>query len=191
MAVKSNFASGEVLTASDVNTYLTNGGLVYITSAAWSSGGSVSINNCFSSTYRSYRIVVTNAKHATTSSNLNLRMRVGGVDKGTDSYYYGRNYISMGGASGGYTGGSNAAEIQPGIVATTTNGGSGVIDIHNPFATEPTTCTYQAIWPLTTGETSQGSGFLNNSTSYDGFSLIASSGNLTGLNILVFGYRQP
>ena len=59
MAIKT-FAVGEVLTASDTNTYLANSGLVYITSTTLS-GTTVTVNNVFSSTYDSYRIVLTNA----------------------------------------------------------------------------------------------------------------------------------
>lgn len=189
MAIKT-FSVGEVLTASDTNTFLANSGLVYVTQASWTTGASVSVNNCFTSTYSSYRLVIRNAKHATTAVNLLFRLRAGGTDKGTDSYYYSRQYIAMGGGSGGFAGGSNAPEIQPGIVATTTNPGSGVMDVHDPQKAAVTSCTFQGIWAVTTGETSQGSGFLNNTTSYDGFSLLANTGNLAGLTVYVYGYRE-
>jgi hypothetical protein len=56
MAIKT-FTAGEVLTAADTNTYLANSGLVYITSATVGSGSStVSVTNCFSSTYNNYKI---------------------------------------------------------------------------------------------------------------------------------------
>jgi hypothetical protein len=56
MAIKT-FTTGEVLTASDTNTYLANSGLVYIT------GGALSLTatnfaGCFTSEYRDYRVVV-------------------------------------------------------------------------------------------------------------------------------------
>ena len=181
-----SFSVGEVLTAADMNAV----GMWKVASAQWTTGNGVSINNCFSSSFTSYRIVITDAKHATTSVNLLFRLRVGGVDKGVDGYYYSRQYIAMGGGSGGYAGQNNAPDIQPGIVATTTNPGSGWIDVHNPFDTKITTVQYMGIWAVTTGETSQGTGFLNNTTSYDGFSLIANTGNLTGLTVKVYGYRN-
>lgn len=180
----------EVLTSADTNTYLANSGLVYVTQASWVSGTSLSVNNCFTSTFADYKIVVRNAKHATTSVNLLFRLRVGGVDTGGASYYYGRQYIAMGGATGGTTGGSAVAEIQPGIVASTANAGSGVIDVFDPQLSAVTTTHFQGIWSTTTGEASVGSGVLNNTTSYDGFSLIANSGNLAGLTVYVYGYRQ-
>ena len=189
MAIKT-FTAGSVLTAADTNTYLANAGLVYITQKSWTSGASVSVDNCFTATYSAYRLVIRNAKHATSQVNLNFRLRVGGTDKGTDSYYWSRQYIAMGGGSGGYAGESNSGQIQPGIVATTTNPGSGVIDVIDPQKTSVTTVMYQGIWAVTAGETSQGTGFLNNSTSYDGFSLIANTGNLSALTVYVYGYRE-
>lgn len=58
MAIKT-FTTGEVLTASDTNTYLANSGLVYVASATIGSGVStVNITSCFSSTYDNYRITI-------------------------------------------------------------------------------------------------------------------------------------
>jgi hypothetical protein len=191
MAVKT-FTTGEVLTAADTNTYLNNGGLVYITQASWTTGGTVSVNNCFTSTYSSYRLVVRNAKHATTAVSVLLRLRVGGVDKGTNSYYYGNRFVPMGGTGGGDDGGSNVGQIVTGIVASTTLAGIGSIDIHDPQKAAITSCTYQALWPGTTALSGayMGAGFLDNTTAYDGFSLIANSGNFTSLTVYVYGYRE-
>ena len=165
-------------------------GLVLVAKASWVSGGTLSVDNCFTSTYSSYRLVISNAKHATTAVNVLFRLRAGGVDKGSAGYYWSRQYIAMGGGSGGFTGGSNSADIQPGIVATTANAGSGVIDLHDPQQSAITTCTFQGIWAATTGETGQGSGWLNTTDSYDGFSLIANTGNFTSLDVRVYGYRN-
>ncbi len=165
-------------------------GLEFITSKSWTTGSTVSVDNCFTSTYSSYRLVIRNAKHATASVNVVFRLRASGTDKSDNSYYWSRQYIAMGGGSGGYTGESNSGGIQPGIVATTSNAGSGVIDVHDPQKANVTTCSFQGIWPLTTGETGQGTGFLNNTTSYDGFSLVANTGNFTALTVMVYGYRE-
>lgn len=187
MAVKT-FTS-ERLTSSDVNTYLTNSGLVYITQASWTTGGTLSVNNCFTSSYSAYRLVIRNAKHATTSVNVLLRFRAAGVDMTTGAYWS-RRFIPMGGAGGGDTGASNTADIVPGIVAAVANGGAGVIDVYDPQKASATCCTFQSIWAITTGESAMGSGFVNNSTQYDGFSLIANTGNFTALTVYVYGYRE-
>lgn len=55
MAVKT-FTTGEVLTASDTNTYLNNGGLVYITETSFTAQTAVIVDNCFTSTFANYRL---------------------------------------------------------------------------------------------------------------------------------------
>ena len=58
MAIKT-FTTGEVLTASDTNTYLANAGLVFISNTAITAGASsIVVSNCFSSTYDRYKILI-------------------------------------------------------------------------------------------------------------------------------------
>lgn len=188
MAVKT-FTQGEVLTASDTNAYLNNGGLVYITQASWTSGTSVVVNNCFTSTYSVYRLVMRNAKHATTAVNVAFRLRAGGTDA-TTGYYWARRYIVWGATAGGDTGTANDTKVWPGLVATVNNPGSGWIEISDPAKASITAFSYAAQWTDTAGESSNGNGYLNNTTAYDGFSLTANTGNLTGLTVYVYGYRE-
>ena len=63
MAIKT-FTSGEVLTASDTNTYLTNSGLVYVGQTIATSGTTFDINNCFSAAYDSYHVVLSDIRLA-------------------------------------------------------------------------------------------------------------------------------
>ena len=172
------------------STAVGNSGLVYVTQASWVSGGSLSVNNCFTSTYTDYKLVIRDAKHATTSVNMLFRLRVGGVDTGGTGYYWAKQYIAMGGGSGGTAGASAAAHIECGVVASTANAGSGVIEVIDPQLAAVTSVHFQGIWAITGGEASVGSGLLNNTTQYDGFSLHANTGNLTGLTVYVYGYRN-
>ena len=55
MAIKT-FTTGEVLTASDTNTYLANAGLVYIAATTASAQTTIAIDNCFTTTYAHYFI---------------------------------------------------------------------------------------------------------------------------------------
>ena len=58
MAIKT-FTTGEVLTASDTNTYLANSGLVFISSTTITAGASsVVVSNCFNSSYNRYKIII-------------------------------------------------------------------------------------------------------------------------------------
>jgi hypothetical protein len=186
MAVKT-FTAGEKLTAADTNTYLANGGLVYITQASWASGGTVSVNNCFTSTYSAYRLIVRNAKHATTDVNILLRLRASGTDASA-AYYWARNGRTWANTDASDAG-SNVSEIRTGT-ANLTNAGSFAMDVIDPQKANVTTVTFQAAFGSTAGEARTGSGFLNNTTAYDGFSLIANSGNFTALTVFVYGYRE-
>ena len=58
MAIKT-FSTGEVLTSGDTNTYLANSGLVYIASSTFSTASAVEFQNCFSSAYDNYRVILT------------------------------------------------------------------------------------------------------------------------------------
>jgi hypothetical protein len=58
MAIKT-FTTGEVLTASDTNTYLANSGLVVVKQQAIvGTVSSVAVTSAFSSTYENYKILV-------------------------------------------------------------------------------------------------------------------------------------
>ena len=50
MAIKT-YVSSTTLSASDMNTYSANSGLVYITEVVATSGTTLSVNSCFTSTY--------------------------------------------------------------------------------------------------------------------------------------------
>lgn len=186
MPVKT-FTDNTALPASDINNFLTNGGLVYITQASWASGGTVSVNNCFTSTYSAYRLVVRNMRHATTDVNVLLRFRASGSDAFTAYYwsFIARTWGNLDGSGAA----SNTSEIRT-SAAGSANAGSMVIDVYDPQKTSITSVTFQGAYTATGGEVRNGGGFLNNSTAYDGFSLIANSGNFTSLTVLVYGYRE-
>jgi hypothetical protein len=77
MAIKT-FISGEVLTASDTNTYLNNGGLVWIAGGSATNTSALDVNNVFSSTYDNYRIVVEMASRTTLQYGL-YQLRTAGA----------------------------------------------------------------------------------------------------------------
>ena len=74
MAVKT-FTTGEVLTASDTNTYLNNGGLVYISATTFTTTATANFENAFSSTYRNYRAII--ELTASAGAAIYLRLLVG------------------------------------------------------------------------------------------------------------------
>lgn len=184
MAVKT-FTAGAVLTASDTNTYLNNGGLVYITQSTFTAVASVSINNCFTSTYDSYRITL--QVFGSAASNCRLRLRVGGVDaNGTD--YYDRGYYNNAGVITALTG---TAVQQVFLTNYDTNVGyPGRVscDIHGPNLAARTV--FHTQWAdsftVLAGDTHSTHATGN---AYDGFTLSPAAGTITG-TVRVYGYRQ-
>ena len=82
MAISTPTTAGQVLTSAYVNNNI-NSGLVYITEATATSGASISVDNCFTSTYTDYRIVVSRAA-TTSATGLSLLLRAGGTNTVTN-----------------------------------------------------------------------------------------------------------
>ena len=182
MAVKT-FATGEVLTASDTNTYLNNGGLVYVTSTTIGTAvSSVTVSNCFSSTYDTYRIVVANVG---ASASASIGFRIGTVSTGI---YYGTWNYALYTASSQTVAGINAATQF--VFILTDSGGPGTFssfDIVNPYTTS-----YKMLFGSYYGRGYGGTfqGTCNSGTSQTGFTLVAETGTLTGGTVTVYGYRK-
>ena len=193
MAVKSNFASGDVLNASDVNTYLTNGGLVYITQTLVTSGtsSSISFNNVFTSTYDNYRIIFDSWQPSTAGTDLVFRLRNSGTDRTGGNYnsivtgiYQNSTSTNFTQANGSYLflGLYNSLNTDPYATAS--------IDVYNPQRNDRT---------FFTGLSAFYNGQLGSRTlagvywvadQNDGFTLLPTAGNITTLRVRVYGYRQ-
>ena len=187
MAIKT-FTTGEVLTAADTNTYLANSGLVYITSASFSGSSTVNINNVFTSTYDSYQIFV--RAYGSASSYATWRLRVGGVDASTSSYFRYGYQTTYNTSLGAYNGGPETSWL-PILNYTTAIGESCATNI---LINYPAVSTYRTTMSTTVND-SGGMGIYNISgghavlTAYDGFSIIPASGNITGA-YTIYGYRK-
>ena len=181
MAIKT-FTTGEVLTASDTNTYLANSGLVYVTSATVGSAvSSVTVSNCFSATYDSYRIILTGGTTSTSSNQFSFNFN------GAPSAWYGNmiyaNFANGAPASVGY---NNATGVAHG--ASSSSGYSqALIDVRSPFLATPS-----FLWSSYVDGANAGTVQATNanSTSYTGFVLTILSGTFTGGTITVYGYRK-
>jgi len=179
MAIKT-FTTGEVLTASDTNTYLANSGLVYVTSATiGTTVSSVTVSNCFSATYDHYRIIVSGGVASATS---NLGLQLSGI---TGSVYNQLGYYQLWGASAR----SDYAATGTTVIACEANASAYIADVEikNPFAsvrkfgnTMSQSTNNQYSMPF----------YINSTASATGFSLTTGSGTLTGGTITVYGYRK-
>ena len=188
MAVKT-FTTGEVLTAADTNTYLNNGGLVYITETAITASASISINNCFTTTYSNYRVVISAAKHGSTATGLSIKLRASGTDTST-GYYWGQLFANYAGTSG-VGGGANATSYDTQIIVDTAATTYGIIDIMGPQAAVQSGFMNLGCDVRPLGAARFTTGFLNNTTQYDGFTVLPNTGSFAASgSILVYGYRK-
>ena len=82
------YTAGEVLTAASLNANLSfaaaNGGLVLVATATPTAVASVSINNCFTSTYDNYKVLVNLTAGTLDEGDIKIRLRVGGSDTTTN-----------------------------------------------------------------------------------------------------------
>lgn len=165
----------------------TSAGLVFVAGTAFSAVSSVSVNNCFQSSYLNYQLLI-NVDSVSVANSLNLRLRASGVDNSSNNYYY--NGTRTDTAAGAL----NA--LAPGLVdifrifVSNSGTGSARIDMYNPQASVRTAVSYQSISQNATDITTiAASGMMSVTTSYDGFTLLASTGNITG-TVRVYGYRN-
>ena len=179
MAVKT-FTSGEVLTASDTNTYLNNGGLVYVTQQTVGTAvASVTVTGAFNATYDSYRIIYTNGVG---SGIAVINMTLGSTATG---YYQGGISVPFTGATLLSQVNNGPAWANTGVMGT--DYANVVVEIHNPYLSKKTFITWDYLY---TAEYIRIGGYLNNTTSYTAFTLTTGAGTLTGGTITVYGYRK-
>lgn len=181
MAVKT-FAVGELVTASDANTYLANSGLVFVKSQTVGSGvSSVTVSSAFSAEYDAYRVVWTGG-NGSAAGELSLRL-----GSSTANYY---GFIMYGSYTGATLYGLNDSAQSSFRYVGGLDGffGSLVFDIVNPFLARVTTINAQGNY----GAFSFGtySGRHAETTSYSAFTITPNAGTLSGGVITVYGYRK-
>ena len=165
-------------------------GLTFIAaSGAQSAQANIALNNCFSATYSNYKIVIDNLVQSV-GNNMQLRLRVGGTDTSSSTYYTQRYEVitsTIGGVSF-----AGITCFSPSYVSNSTDGVSISIDIYRPFATAATLGNFQA--SRTDSTTSLygvgGSFYQNTATSFDGFNIVPPSGTVSCTNIRVYGYSN-
>jgi hypothetical protein len=145
--------------------------------------GSVAVTDAFSATYDAYKIVITGG--VSSASPAILRLTLGAT---VTNYYWAQNGRTF--ADVDNSGASSGASV-----AWRAGGASSKIlnmnvEIVGPFLTEETYFSAQYVFPTTTGSTFNVAGFLDNTTSYTGFTVTPDSGTLTGGTIRVYGYAN-
>jgi hypothetical protein len=186
MAVSTPTTAGQILTSAYVNNNI-NSGLVYITQANMT-GSSLSINNCFTSTYRNYRIVVASTQAAGNTS-WNFRFRVGGVDNSSANYKFAQTFVTTVGGTG--VDSANAGtEVRIGYIASANGDTETVMDIFDPQATARTKGNYQFFgYDSATWAQRQAGWMFDQTTQFDGITFLTGGSNFTA-TVYVYGYRQ-
>jgi len=161
-------------------------GLVFISKQTFTTSAAVNINNCFSSTYTNYKLLI-NATGSTAAANGNIRMRVGGVDNSALSYK--RQFLRA--ISTTVSGSYDTLNETNVLDIGTGNSSVATVDIFSPNLAVNTRI--QAHFNGCTATGNNYVGFFetdhNVATAYDGFSLIPSTGTTTG-TIWIYGYEK-
>lgn len=159
----------------------TAGGLVKITDNTFSAASAVNVNNCFSSTYTNYMILIDLTTSAS-AGTISLRLRASGTDAATNYNYFG----PYGGSSSGNI--NNSAQTEW-FVAGSYNSATvcAICDVFQPNVAAQT----RAGISMFDSRNIVGlyGGIHTTSSAYDGFSLIIGSGTITG-TLRVYGYRN-
>jgi hypothetical protein len=145
---------------------------------------SESFNDVFSSTYENYKLVLNGT--SSTGTNLSIRFRVGGSDDSTSNSYVEESILANGtslGSSRATTNLGKLMSIESNLVSTVST------DIYQPFLANPTGWYSNNMRPQSDAAIRIFAGTHNQSTSYDGLSLIMPSGNFTA-TISIYGYAK-
>jgi hypothetical protein len=176
------YAAGAYATTSDLAS---NAGLNLVAVSTFSAVSSVSVNNCFTTSYDNYRIVITCTAATTADFGTTLRLRVSGTDNSSSNYAWSGVYATSG-ASGTEGGGTGQSSFKTGAGYNT--GLITVVDVLNPFASNYTSYLESGVRPNEAGIRTHGGSF-NATTSFDGFTFAPASGTVTG-TVRVYGYKN-
>jgi hypothetical protein len=150
----------------------------------------ISLNGCFTSTYDNYRVIF-NLTGVSTGNTIGLKYRVGGTDTST-LYYAQATQITNAGNVSQYSNSNTASiDILPSLDAGSAGISFAVIEFINPLAVSTNKYSFTTLEGRAGYTTRNGTGTIAEaSKSYDGFTLLANTGNMTAGTISVYGYRK-
>jgi hypothetical protein len=187
-------STGQVLTvAGGVPSWATpssSSALNFITGASFSAASTINVNNCFTSTYANYRIII-NADQVSVGGTMTMRMRASASD--TTTGYNTQRYRGDNATYGGF-------ENQDGtgywyiltLTGSTDVTGGCQLELYSPELARRTIGLSSSASAASSGDHTfdVGNGLaLGNTTQYDGFSLFMTAGNMNG-EYRVYGYSN-
>jgi hypothetical protein len=144
---------------------------------------SVEVTGAFSSTYDNYKIVINGGVGST---DIDLSFQLGAT---TTGYYSTTLYGSFNGVQFANEDSSNAASLLY-VGSADTGMITANFDVISPNLAKKTVLNGAWTRTTTTGSSGTTNGFLNNTTQYTAFTIIPSTGTLTGGTIRVYGYAN-
>ena len=144
---------------------------------------STSLNNVFSSTYKTYRVIINWLQANAGTPTVSMRLRVSGSDNSSAFSYQPRGWSNISGTLAGF---GTAGTSLPLNILTSTNPFT-IMDITLPFETKQTGFSISSFEP--NNNDSWGYGAVHNqAVSYDGFTVFPASSTFAGGTIYVYGY---
>jgi hypothetical protein len=181
-----------VSVAASQTTANVSSGLVYIAGGTQSGSTALNVDNVFTTTYRNYRLVMTEIEVATVDRTPRLNFRTGGATNTTANYNFAYRGLRVSGAGGDIAGSgltyteigtqiSNFANAQLGAVS---------IDIMSPQATATTFGTLNAVGYEALAYQMRSGGFVfGTTTSFDGFQINLNGAGNVAFKWQLYGYR--
>jgi hypothetical protein len=164
-------------------------GLVFITGGSISSTAT-SVDNCFSSTYLNYKIVL-NDLVVSAGSRVRMRLRVSGADNTTSNYSSAVGGIDTTSSTFVVSlGNQNATSF---AFTTDTNVGAGLstsFDLLAPFDTNPTHYGPAGVWQTETVLAATSIGVFKATTSFDGITFFPTSPDTMTGTYKIYGYAN-
>jgi hypothetical protein len=153
-------------------------------SVEFSSCATLSLNGVFSTDYDNYMIVLRG--DCSSAANVGYRLRVGGTDNSTASSYVYQELEAASTTVGGARITDNIGRFCP-FNNTQENG--AIVHIYGPFLAQPTAWRSVTANDASSARIDDYAGTHNQSTSYDGFTMIPGTGSITG-RVAVYGMRK-
>lgn len=159
-----------------------------ITTQTFTTASSVAVDNCFSSTYTNYKMVIVYSAASAADIAVNLVGRAGGADVTTANVWYMQSIAGNGTSITGYALSTGRVSALTSAYPTHT---AQSVEVYSPFAAANTRYATQFLATTSTGQTYGYcfNGMYGATTSLDGIKLLPSSGTISG-TISIYGYRN-
>jgi hypothetical protein len=162
----------------DAKSPVSTTGLVLLSTSIFSTAASVSVDNCFSSTYKNYRISLTISSY-TAANTVSLRFRASASDNSTANYTYVNSYITTALTAARASGATSSI-----LVAST--GQTSVTLGFDVFSPQESANTFFGGIGGGSNISNLATGSFDTTTQFDGISILGTS--MTG-TIKVYGYK--